>query len=169
MVLQMVVNVKVLLGETELLLAGKMSMVTVSSSDTRSCDDIGSLSPYLQVTVTSLLVAAPAAIFALIRCVCVCVQQLDPPQQEQLNAALGSVALQLRRLADVSWLCPAIDPSDIEVRVGGRRPARTVRKAASCDTRVRLSVSSGSSDGRLQEKPQCEIPPGPEVQEGQKQ
>lgn len=31
-VLQMVVNVKVLLGETELLLAGKMSMVTVSSS-----------------------------------------------------------------------------------------------------------------------------------------
>uniref|UniRef100_A0A3Q4B4I1 Diacylglycerol kinase n=1 Tax=Mola mola TaxID=94237 RepID=A0A3Q4B4I1_MOLML len=64
-VLQMVVNVKVLLGETELLLAGKMSM-------------------------------------------------LDPPQQEQLNAALGSVALQLRRLADVSWLCPAIDPSEIE-------------------------------------------------------
>uniref|UniRef100_A0A8P4FZ48 Diacylglycerol kinase n=1 Tax=Dicentrarchus labrax TaxID=13489 RepID=A0A8P4FZ48_DICLA len=57
-VLQMVVNVKALLSETELLLAGKMSM------------------------------------------------QLDPPQQEQLNAALSSVAQQLRRLADVSWLCP---------------------------------------------------------------
>ena len=52
-------------------------------------------------------------------CVCVCVymhvQQLDPPQQEQLNAALSSVAQQLRRLADVPWLCPVIDPSDHEV------------------------------------------------------
>lgn len=47
--------------------------------------------------------------------VCVSVQQLDPPQQEQLNAALTSVAQQLRRLADVSWLCPVIDPSDHEV------------------------------------------------------
>ncbi|XP_041657190.1 diacylglycerol kinase delta-like isoform X3 [Cheilinus undulatus] len=65
-VLQMVVNVKALLSETELLLAGKMSM------------------------------------------------QLDPPQQEQLNAALSSVAQQLRRLADVSWLCPVIEPSDHE-------------------------------------------------------
>lgn len=63
---QMVVNVKVLLCETELLLAGKMSM------------------------------------------------QLDPPQQEQLNAALGSVAQQLRRLTDVSWLCAVIEPSDHE-------------------------------------------------------
>ncbi|XP_068601453.1 diacylglycerol kinase delta [Brachionichthys hirsutus] len=65
-VLQMVVNVKALLSETELLLAGTVSM------------------------------------------------QLDPPQQDQLNAALGSVALQLRRLVDVSWLCPVIDPSDHE-------------------------------------------------------
>uniref|UniRef100_A0A3P9AZR4 Diacylglycerol kinase n=2 Tax=Haplochromini TaxID=319058 RepID=A0A3P9AZR4_9CICH len=32
--------------------------------------------------------------------------QLDPPQQEQLNAALSSVAQQLPRLADVPWLCP---------------------------------------------------------------
>uniref|UniRef100_A0A3Q1DEH2 Diacylglycerol kinase n=2 Tax=Amphiprion ocellaris TaxID=80972 RepID=A0A3Q1DEH2_AMPOC len=40
--------------------------------------------------------------------------QLDPPQQEQLNAALGSVAQQLRRLSDVPWLCPFIDPSDHE-------------------------------------------------------
>uniref|UniRef100_A0A3Q1ERI3 Diacylglycerol kinase n=1 Tax=Acanthochromis polyacanthus TaxID=80966 RepID=A0A3Q1ERI3_9TELE len=65
-VVQMVSNVKALLSETELLLAGKMSM------------------------------------------------QLDPPQQEQLNAALGSVAQQLRRLSDVPWLCPFIDPSDHE-------------------------------------------------------
>uniref|UniRef100_A0A665VEC1 Diacylglycerol kinase n=1 Tax=Echeneis naucrates TaxID=173247 RepID=A0A665VEC1_ECHNA len=43
-----------------------------------------------------------------------CLQQLDPPQQEQLNAALNSVAQQLRRLADVPWLCPIIDPSDHE-------------------------------------------------------
>uniref|UniRef100_A0A665UVB8 Diacylglycerol kinase n=1 Tax=Echeneis naucrates TaxID=173247 RepID=A0A665UVB8_ECHNA len=64
-VVQMVSNVKALLSETELLLAGKMSM-------------------------------------------------LDPPQQEQLNAALNSVAQQLRRLADVPWLCPIIDPSDHE-------------------------------------------------------
>ncbi|XP_069390874.1 diacylglycerol kinase delta isoform X4 [Paralichthys olivaceus] len=40
--------------------------------------------------------------------------QLDPPQQEQLNTALNSVAQQLRRLADVPWLCPVIDPSDQE-------------------------------------------------------
>ncbi|XP_077961175.1 diacylglycerol kinase delta isoform X3 [Gasterosteus aculeatus] len=65
-VLQMVSNVKALLSETELLLAGKMSM------------------------------------------------QLDPPQQEQLKAALSSVAQQLRRLADVSWLSPVIEPSDHE-------------------------------------------------------
>ncbi|XP_074506108.1 diacylglycerol kinase delta isoform X2 [Sebastes fasciatus] len=65
-VLQMVINVKALLSETELLLAGKMSM------------------------------------------------QLDPPQQEQLDAALTSVAQQLRRLADVPWLCPVIDSSDHE-------------------------------------------------------
>uniref|UniRef100_A0AAQ5YZK0 Diacylglycerol kinase n=1 Tax=Amphiprion ocellaris TaxID=80972 RepID=A0AAQ5YZK0_AMPOC len=48
-------------------------------------------------------------------CLFVFVQQLDPPQQEQLNAALGSVAQQLRRLSDVPWLCPFIDPSDHEV------------------------------------------------------
>uniref|UniRef100_G3NM37 Diacylglycerol kinase n=1 Tax=Gasterosteus aculeatus TaxID=69293 RepID=G3NM37_GASAC len=66
-VLQMVSNVKALLSETELLLAGKMSM------------------------------------------------QLDPPQQEQLKAALSSVAQQLRRLADVSWLS-VIEPSDYEVQ-----------------------------------------------------
>ncbi|XP_015258692.1 PREDICTED: diacylglycerol kinase delta isoform X1 [Cyprinodon variegatus] len=65
-VVNMVSDVKALLSETELLLAGKMSM------------------------------------------------QLDPPQQDQLNAALGSVAQELRRLSDVPWLCPVIDPSDPE-------------------------------------------------------
>ncbi|KAM3615911.1 uncharacterized protein V6R79_009553 [Siganus canaliculatus] len=65
-VLQMVVNVKALLSETELLLSGKMSM------------------------------------------------QLDSSQQDQLSAALSSVSQQLRRLSDVSWLCPVIDPSDHE-------------------------------------------------------
>uniref|UniRef100_A0A668A2Z2 Diacylglycerol kinase n=1 Tax=Myripristis murdjan TaxID=586833 RepID=A0A668A2Z2_9TELE len=65
-VIQMVSNVKALHSETELLLAGKMSM------------------------------------------------QLDPPQQEQLNAALSSVAQQLRRLADVPWLFQLIEPSDHE-------------------------------------------------------
>uniref|UniRef100_A0A7N8YRR7 Diacylglycerol kinase n=1 Tax=Mastacembelus armatus TaxID=205130 RepID=A0A7N8YRR7_9TELE len=49
--------------------------------------------------------------------VSVCLQQLDPPQQEQLNAALNAVAQQLRRLADISWLCPVIDPSDHEVKL----------------------------------------------------
>ncbi|XP_069029149.1 diacylglycerol kinase delta isoform X1 [Embiotoca jacksoni] len=66
LVVHMVGNVKALLSETELLLAGKMSM------------------------------------------------QLDPPQQDQLNSALSSVAQQLRRLSDVPWLCPVIDPSDHE-------------------------------------------------------
>ncbi|XP_076024696.1 diacylglycerol kinase delta isoform X2 [Genypterus blacodes] len=68
-VVQMVSNVKALHSETELLLAGKISM------------------------------------------------QLDPPQQEQLKGALSSVAQLLRRLADVPWLCPVIDPSDHEGRL----------------------------------------------------
>ncbi|XP_076832769.1 diacylglycerol kinase delta isoform X2 [Brachyhypopomus gauderio] len=40
--------------------------------------------------------------------------QLDPPQQEQLGGALAAVALQLRRLSDISWLGPIIDPADDE-------------------------------------------------------
>ncbi|XP_067103144.1 diacylglycerol kinase delta-like isoform X1 [Osmerus mordax] len=40
--------------------------------------------------------------------------QLDPPQKEQLSGALGSVALQLRRLVDISWLCQLIEPGDDE-------------------------------------------------------
>ncbi|XP_034024904.1 diacylglycerol kinase delta-like isoform X2 [Thalassophryne amazonica] len=65
LVVQMVNNVRALLSETELLLAGKMSM-------------------------------------------------LEPPQQEQLNGALCSVALQFRRLTDVPWLSPTVELSDHE-------------------------------------------------------
>uniref|UniRef100_A0A7N6BCZ9 Diacylglycerol kinase n=1 Tax=Anabas testudineus TaxID=64144 RepID=A0A7N6BCZ9_ANATE len=53
-------------------------------------------------------------VLVLTGAVSVCLQQLDPPQQEQLNTALNSVAQQLRRLTDVPWLCPVIDPSDHE-------------------------------------------------------
>uniref|UniRef100_A0A7N8WUK3 Diacylglycerol kinase n=1 Tax=Mastacembelus armatus TaxID=205130 RepID=A0A7N8WUK3_9TELE len=102
-VVQMVGDVKALLSETELLLTGKMSMVTMSSGSClillfRTCSSFTDLVPVLVLTVG----------------VSVCLQQLDPPQQEQLNAALNAVAQQLRRLADISWLCPVIDPSDHE-------------------------------------------------------
>ncbi|XP_060744246.1 diacylglycerol kinase delta-like isoform X4 [Tachysurus vachellii] len=40
--------------------------------------------------------------------------QLDPPQKEQLLAALSSVALQQRRLLEISWISAAIDPTDDE-------------------------------------------------------
>ncbi|KAM9820276.1 diacylglycerol kinase delta [Neosynchiropus ocellatus] len=65
-VVHLVENVKALLSETELLLAGKMSML------------------------------------------------LDPPQQDQLNMALGSVVQLLPRLADVPWLNSVIDLLDHE-------------------------------------------------------
>ncbi|KAG5836934.1 hypothetical protein ANANG_G00233930 [Anguilla anguilla] len=42
---------------------------------------------------------------------------LDPPQKEQLSDALGSVGVQLRRLADIAWLCQLIEPSDDEVHL----------------------------------------------------
>ncbi|XP_072318095.1 diacylglycerol kinase delta isoform X2 [Eucyclogobius newberryi] len=41
--------------------------------------------------------------------------QLERPHQEQLSSALASLSSQIRRLSDVSWLCPVIDPSDSEV------------------------------------------------------
>ncbi|XP_036393071.1 diacylglycerol kinase delta-like isoform X2 [Megalops cyprinoides] len=42
---------------------------------------------------------------------------LDPPQKEQLSGALGSVGVQLRKLADIAWLCQLIDPTDDEVHL----------------------------------------------------
>uniref|UniRef100_A0A672SRP2 Diacylglycerol kinase n=1 Tax=Sinocyclocheilus grahami TaxID=75366 RepID=A0A672SRP2_SINGR len=46
----------------------------------------------------------------------VSLQQLDPPQRDQLIGALSSVTQQLRRLTDISWLSQLIDPADDEVR-----------------------------------------------------
>lgn len=46
----------------------------------------------------------------------VCLQQLDPPQRDQLIGALSSVAQQLRRLSDISWISQLIEPADDEVR-----------------------------------------------------
>ncbi|XP_022525936.2 diacylglycerol kinase delta isoform X1 [Astyanax mexicanus] len=43
--------------------------------------------------------------------------QLDPPQREQLDGALSPVALQLRGLAEISWLSAVIDPADDEEHV----------------------------------------------------
>ncbi|TSX85980.1 Autophagy-related protein 16-1 [Bagarius yarrelli] len=40
--------------------------------------------------------------------------QLDPPQKEQLVAALASVALQQRKLMEISWISVAIEPTDDE-------------------------------------------------------
>ncbi|XP_060799284.1 diacylglycerol kinase delta-like isoform X3 [Neoarius graeffei] len=40
--------------------------------------------------------------------------QLDPPQKEQLIAALASVAVQQRRLMEISWISAVIDPTDDE-------------------------------------------------------
>ncbi|XP_066565805.1 diacylglycerol kinase delta isoform X2 [Amia ocellicauda] len=42
---------------------------------------------------------------------------LDPPQKEQLTSALGSVGQQLRKLADIPWLCQIIEPSDDEAHM----------------------------------------------------
>lgn len=43
------------------------------------------------------------------------VQQLDPPQKDELTGALANVDLQLRKLAEIPWLCQLIEPSDDEV------------------------------------------------------
>lgn len=44
------------------------------------------------------------------------IQQLDPPQKEQLQAALADMDLQLRKLADIPWLWQLMEPCDDEVR-----------------------------------------------------
>uniref|UniRef100_A0A4W3I4E3 Diacylglycerol kinase n=1 Tax=Callorhinchus milii TaxID=7868 RepID=A0A4W3I4E3_CALMI len=69
LVMEMVNNVKALYNETELLLAGKMSL------------------------------------------------QLDSPQKEELTGALANVDTQLRKLAEIAWLCQLIEPSDEECQL----------------------------------------------------
>lgn len=44
------------------------------------------------------------------------IQQLDPPQKEQLQAALAEMDLQLRKLVDIPWLWQLMEPCDEEVR-----------------------------------------------------
>lgn len=44
------------------------------------------------------------------------IQQLDPPQKEQLQAALADMDLQLRKLADIPWLWQLVEPCDKKVR-----------------------------------------------------
>ena len=44
------------------------------------------------------------------------IQQLDPPQKEQLQAALADMDLQLRKLAYIPWLWQLMEPCDEEVR-----------------------------------------------------
>lgn len=109
MVIQMVSNIKALVSETELLLSGKMSMVTALVLDPRMLETSGSVCICYRMQVDRF------SLVLVVLTLCLSVQQLDPPQQEQLNAALSSVAQQLPRLADVPWLCPVIDPSDHEV------------------------------------------------------
>ncbi|XP_075014106.1 diacylglycerol kinase delta isoform X2 [Calonectris borealis] len=41
-------------------------------------------------------------------------EQLDPPQKEQLQAALADMDLQLRKLADIPWLWQLMEPCDEE-------------------------------------------------------
>ncbi|TRZ00157.1 hypothetical protein DNTS_025726 [Danionella cerebrum] len=43
--------------------------------------------------------------------------QLDPPQLDQLTAALSSVDQHLRRLTEISWLSSFIDPADDEAQL----------------------------------------------------
>ncbi|XP_059931805.1 diacylglycerol kinase delta-like isoform X3 [Gadus macrocephalus] len=45
--------------------------------------------------------------------------QLEQHQADQLNAALSSVGLQLRRLSDIAWLAPLIEPSEHEEVLAG--------------------------------------------------
>lgn len=97
------------------------------------------------------------------------VQQLDPPQQDQLNAALGSVAQELRRLSDVAWLCPVIDPSDQEVNLFHSGEHVTGFCFSLDRLRIRVCLCPGSSGGLLQTESKWEISSCLKVQEGQKQ
>lgn len=53
-----------------------------------------------------------------LNCVCLfpsLIQQLDPPQKEQLLAALTEMDFHMRKLADIPWLWQFMEPSDEEV------------------------------------------------------
>ncbi|XP_069053612.1 diacylglycerol kinase delta isoform X2 [Lepisosteus oculatus] len=53
--------------------------------------------------------------------------QLDPPQKEQLTSALSSVDQQLRKLADISWLCQVIEPLDDEAHMEFAKRSRSAK------------------------------------------
>lgn len=42
-------------------------------------------------------------------------QQLDPPEEEQLSSALQTVELELGKLGEIPWLYHILQPNDEEV------------------------------------------------------
>lgn len=50
-------------------------------------------------------------------------QQLDPPEEEQLSNALQSVEVELGKLGDVPWLYYILQPNDEEVSTVERKHA----------------------------------------------
>lgn len=46
---------------------------------------------------------------------CSPLQQLDPPEEEQLSNALQSVELELGKLGEIPWLYHILQPNDEEV------------------------------------------------------
>lgn len=47
--------------------------------------------------------------------VCPFLKQLDPPEEEQLSAALQSVEAELGKLGEIPWLYHILQPNDEEV------------------------------------------------------
>lgn len=43
-------------------------------------------------------------------------QQLDPPEEEQLSSGLQSVEVELSKLEEIPWLYHILQPNDEEVR-----------------------------------------------------
>lgn len=48
-------------------------------------------------------------------CSLLSLQQLDPPEEEQLSSALQSVELELGKLGEIPWLYHILQPNDEEV------------------------------------------------------
>lgn len=46
---------------------------------------------------------------------CSLLQQLDPPEEEQLSSALQSVEVELGKLGEIPWLYHILQPNDEEV------------------------------------------------------